>query len=103
MFKLFYVMKNNALESKSKPTAGPVEKSQPGLAVTQPECPEPEAFLTEAKKESKRKLLADHERTIVTLRDKRGSRSVKLLNGLINGELKPITARCTAYIWVRFL
>ena len=64
-------MKNNASKSKSKPTAGPVENTQPGVAVTQPQCPEPEAFLTEAKSETKRKLLGDHETTIVTLRDEK--------------------------------
>jgi hypothetical protein len=64
-------MKNNT--SKSKAAGGPITNanSQPGVAVAQPECPEPEAFLVEAKKESKRKLLADHERTIVTLRDEK--------------------------------
>jgi hypothetical protein len=64
-------MKNNASKSKPKPTAGPVENTQPGVAVTQPQCPEPEAFLTEAKSETKRKLLSDHLVTIQTLRDEK--------------------------------
>jgi len=64
-------MKNNASKSKSKPTAGPVENTQPGIPATQPECPEPEAFLAQAKKESKRKLLLDHIATINTLRDEK--------------------------------
>jgi hypothetical protein len=64
-------MKNNTSKSKSKPTGGPVENTQPGVAVTQPECPKPEAFLTEAKSEPKRKLLSDHLMTITTLRDEK--------------------------------
>ena len=62
-------MKNNTSKSRLMPTYGPVGNTQPGVAVAQSECPQPEGFLTEAKSEPKRKLLSDHERTIVTLRD----------------------------------
>ena len=64
-------MKNNSSKSKAKPTAGLVESGQPGVAVTQPEVPIPEAFLTEAKSEPKRKLLSDHLLTIETLRNEK--------------------------------
>jgi hypothetical protein len=68
---LFFVMKNRA--SKSKIGAAAEAKADKSLItpVVQSDCPPPEAFLEEAKKESKRKLLMDHVGTIKTLRDEK--------------------------------
>jgi hypothetical protein len=57
-------MKNKTAKPKVK-TA--VEAVQPAATVTLPE----EAFLQDAEKEPKRILLADHTKTIKTLRDKK--------------------------------
>ena len=64
-------MKSIAFNSKGKPTGGAVANIQPGIACAERGCPEPEAFLAEAKSEPKRKLLLDHIATINTLRDEK--------------------------------
>src|SRR5208283_1845436 len=65
-------MKNTTLKLKSKFAVGRTEKIESGIPAVQMECPPPEAFLAEAKREPKRKLLLDHSETIQTLRnDKR--------------------------------
>lgn len=62
-------MKNKSTKSKEKTAA---ESVQPPSATTMQTEPLPdEAFLADAEKEPKRILLADHRRTIITLRDKK--------------------------------
>ena len=67
-------VKLKGAKAKSKPVAKPVlGLITPSAAVTpDSEVPPPEAFLEEAKKEPKRKLITDHSLTIWHLRmDKR--------------------------------
>ena len=64
-------MKKHLSKPKSKLAVGPVASIQPGTQAMRAECPEPEAFLTEAEKEPKRKLISDHLKTITTLRDEK--------------------------------
>ncbi|MGA2787501.1 MAG: hypothetical protein ABSF60_08235 [Verrucomicrobiota bacterium] len=66
---IFFTMTNRITKSKS--TAGAKAKADkpPVTAVVQSDCPPPEAFLEEARKEPKRILLMDFISTIMTLRD----------------------------------
>jgi hypothetical protein len=68
---LFLAMKNKATKSKVGAAAEAEAVKPPVTPVVQSDCPPPEAFLKEAKKESKRILLMDYIRTIKTLRDEK--------------------------------
>ena len=61
-------MKNRITKSKSKAVATAIADKPPITAVVKSDCPAPEAFLEEAKKEPKRILLMDYIATINTLR-----------------------------------
>jgi len=63
-------MSNRIKKSKAAVAKATTEK-QPITAVVQSECPPPEAFLEEAKKEPKRTLLMDYIGTIKTLRQEK--------------------------------
>ena len=66
--------------TKSKPAKVPPKKTGAESAATAPEAealsplievPDPKAFLEEAKKESKRKLISDYSDTITVLRNEK--------------------------------
>jgi hypothetical protein len=64
-------MKNRTSKSKVGAAAEAKADKSPVTAVIQTDCPAPEAFLEEAKKEPKRILLMDYIRAIKTLRDEK--------------------------------
>jgi hypothetical protein len=64
-------MKNRIAKSKSAAVAKAIADKPPVTAVVQSDCPAPEAFLEEAKKEPKRILLMDFIGTIRTLRNEK--------------------------------
>jgi hypothetical protein len=75
MFVLFvYIysdMKNRDIKTKPAAVAKTVADKSPITAVAHSDCPAPEAFLEEAKKEPKKILLSDYIGTIRTLRDEK--------------------------------
>lgn len=64
-------MKNRVSKSKLTAVAKAKVGQQPVTPVVQTDYPSPEAFLEEAKKEPKRKLLMEYIGTIITLRDEK--------------------------------
>jgi len=66
-----FTMKNKTAKSKDKAAVEAVQTQLPSGTPTQAETLADEAFLQDAEKEPKRILLADHIRTITTLRDKK--------------------------------
>jgi hypothetical protein len=64
-------MKRKSSKSKVKAVPEPAADPHPGVVVSPIECPPREAFLAEARKEPKRKLLLDHSATITMLRDEK--------------------------------
>lgn len=64
-------MKTNKPKQKSVLVSTIEPGIRPSKSATQAEVPEPEAFLEEAKREPKQKLILDHIRTIRVLRDEK--------------------------------
>jgi hypothetical protein len=64
-------MRNRTLKTKLGAAAKAKAEKPPVTAVVQSDCPPPEAFLEEAKKEPKRILLMDYISTINTLRNEK--------------------------------
>src|ERR1022692_2333833 len=67
-FSMSSHMKNRIIKPKSTAVAKAKVEKQTISAVAESDCPPPEAFLEEAKKEPKRVLLMDYIGTIRTLR-----------------------------------
>ena len=68
---IYFVMRNRTSKTKLGAAAKAKANNPPVTAVVQSDCPPPEAFLEEAKKEPKRILLMDYIRTIKILRDEK--------------------------------
>jgi hypothetical protein len=64
-------MRNRTSKTKLGAAAKAKADNPPVTAVVQSDCPPPEAFLAEAKKEPKRILLMDYVGTINTLRNEK--------------------------------
>ena len=64
-------MNTNKSKSRAETAGKPKAEAQAAAAPEQAEVPAPEAFLEEAKREPKRKLISDHSDTIRTLREEK--------------------------------
>jgi hypothetical protein len=76
LFGFIFLMQNNKPRPKKtahKESAAKQGKDDKPVATPTPlpDVPAPDAFLTEAKNEPKRKLITDHIRTITVLRDEK--------------------------------